>query len=185
MQILTSFARKPMIRENYVHACLHVARVARIDYRIAIRRGAYAGVDGSQELIYTNYPAKSAKLTLQFFTDRITTMQSKISRRAIVKGGLIAGAFIPALGLMPRGAVAADLPPLNPSDPTAKALGFVTDSSKVDAAANPTHKATQKCGNCAQYQGTASAASAGCNIFAGHSVPQAGWCKVWAQKPGA
>jgi len=27
-------------------------------------------------------------------------MQSKISRRAMVKGGLIAGAFIPAMGLI-------------------------------------------------------------------------------------
>jgi len=110
-------------------------------------------------------------------------MQNRFSRRGIVKGALIVGALVPGLGLMPNGAAAADLTPLDPSDPTAKALGFVTDSSKVDAAANPTHKATQKCGNCAQYQGNASAATAGCNIFAGHSVPQAGWCKVWAQKP--
>ena len=116
---------------------------------------------------------------------RIITMQRKISRRAIVKSGLIAGTFIPAIGLMANSAAAAGLPPLDPKDPTAQALNFVTDATKVDAAANPTFKPTQKCSNCAQYQGKAGDATAGCNIFAGKSVPAGGWCKVWAQKPGA
>jgi len=110
-------------------------------------------------------------------------MQNKISRRAIVKGGLIAGALIPAMGLMSGSAAAAGLPLLDPKDPTAQALGFVPDASKVDATANPTYKSTQKCGTCAQFQGKAGDASAGCNIFAGKSVPAGGWCKVWAQKP--
>lgn len=112
-------------------------------------------------------------------------MQHKISRRAIVKRGLLAGALVPAMGLIGNAAGAAGLAPLDPSDPTAKALGFVTDATKVDASANPTFKANQKCGTCAQFQGKAGDATAGCNIFAGHSVPQGGWCKVWAQKPGA
>lgn len=112
-------------------------------------------------------------------------MQHKISRRAIVKRGLIAGALVPAMGLIGNAAGAAALSPLDPSDPTAKALGFVTDATKVDASANPTYKPNQKCGTCAQFQGKAGDATAGCNIFAGHSVPQTGWCKVWAQKPGA
>jgi hypothetical protein len=112
-------------------------------------------------------------------------MQSRISRRSLVKGGLIAGAMVPVLGMASRIAQAAALPPVDVNDPTAKALGFVTDSSKVDAAANPTHTAAQKCATCAQYQGKPGDASGGCNIFVGHSVPQGGWCKVWAQKPGA
>jgi hypothetical protein len=111
-------------------------------------------------------------------------MQNKYSRRSIVKGGLVAGALMPAFGFFSGTAGAAALPALDPSDPTAKALGFVADSTTVDAAANPTHKPTQKCGTCAQYQGKATDATAGCNIFAGHSVPSGGWCKVWAQKPG-
>ena len=110
-------------------------------------------------------------------------MQSKFSRRAIVKGAMIAGALIPAMGLMSGTAAAAGLTALDPKDPTAQALGFVTDATKVDAAANSTYKSTQKCGNCAQFQGKAGDASAGCNIFSGKSVPQGGWCKVWAQKP--
>jgi hypothetical protein len=108
-----------------------------------------------------------------------------ISRRAIVTGGLIVGSLVPVLGLIGTTAAAAELPPLDPNDPTAKALGFVTDSTKVDAGANPTHKPNQKCGTCAQFQGKATDATGGCNIFAGHSVPAGGWCKVWAQKPGA
>jgi len=112
-------------------------------------------------------------------------MQNKFSRRAIVKGGLIAGALVPALGLIGNTASAAALPALDPTDPTAKALGFVTDATKVNAAANPTFKPTQKCSTCAQFQGKAGDATGGCNIFAGHSVPAGGWCKVWAQKPGA
>ena len=110
-------------------------------------------------------------------------MQRKISRRAIVKGGLIAGALIPGIGLMANSAAAAGLPVLDPKDPTAQALGYTTDASKVDATANPTYKSTQKCGTCAQFQGKAGDASGGCNIFAGKSVVAGGWCKVWAAKP--
>jgi High potential iron-sulfur protein len=109
-------------------------------------------------------------------------MHSKFSRRSIVKSGLIAGALLPAIGLLPQEAAAAALPPLDPSDPTAKALGFVTDASKVNAKTYPTYKPAQKCGTCAQYQGKATDATAACTIFAGKSVPQGGWCQVWAQK---
>jgi|SRR5450631_3870025 len=112
-------------------------------------------------------------------------MQSKISRRAVIKGGLIAGALVPAMGLIGNTAGAAALTPLDPNDPMAKAVKYAADGSKVNAAANPTFKPTQKCDNCAQYQGKAGDASAGCNVFAGHSVPAGGWCNVWAQKPGA
>jgi len=112
-------------------------------------------------------------------------MQHKISRRALVKGGLAAGALVPAFGFLANNVSAAGLPPLDPSDPTAKSLGFVTDTTKVVDSANPTHKTTQRCGTCAQFQGKPGDASGGCNIFAGHSVPATGWCKVWAQKPAA
>jgi High potential iron-sulfur protein len=109
-------------------------------------------------------------------------MQRKISRRSLIKGGLIAGAILPMAALVSRGAAAAALPALDPNDPTAKALGFVPDNSKVDTKAYPTFKPTQKCGTCAQFQGKAGDATAACTIFAGKSVPQTGWCQVWAQK---
>jgi hypothetical protein len=109
-------------------------------------------------------------------------MSGKISRRLIVKNGLIASAILPFVGLLSRLAVAAGLPALDPADPTAKALGFTSDASKVDTKASPTYKPNQKCGTCAQFQGKAGDASAACNIFPGKSVPVGGWCMVWAQK---
>jgi hypothetical protein len=105
-----------------------------------------------------------------------------MSRRALVKSGLIAGTLVPALGFLGSTAGAQAPTPLDPSDPVAKSLNFVTDASKVDAAANPTYKAGQKCGTCAQFLGKAGATTGGCNIFVGHLVPSTGWCKVWAQK---
>src|SRR5580692_200768 len=119
----------------------------------------------------------------QVSTTRIFSMQNKMTRRSMVKSGLIAGALVPAFGLIGGTAGAAALTPLDANDPTAKALGFVSDATKVDAAANPTYKPAQKCSTCAQYLGKAGDATAGCNIFAGHSVPAGGWCKVWAAKP--
>ena len=109
-------------------------------------------------------------------------MQRNISRRSIIKSGLIAGALLPTVGLISRNAAAAALPPLDPNDPTAKALGFVNDATKVDTKTQATFKPNQKCGTCAQFQGKPSDATGGCTIFAGKSVPTGGWCQVWAQK---
>jgi hypothetical protein len=112
-------------------------------------------------------------------------MQTTMSRRTLVKRGLIAAALVPAIGLIGNVATATALPPVDPDDPTAKGLGFVTDGRQVSISANPTFKATQKCSNCVQFQGKARDATGGCNIFAGHSVPAGGWCRLWAQRPGA
>ena len=109
-------------------------------------------------------------------------MQRKISRRSIVKSGFVAGALLPVVGLVPRNAAAAALPPLDPNDPTAKALGFINDATKVDSKTRPTFKTGQKCSTCAQFQGKAGDATAACTIFAGKSVPEGGWCQVWVQK---
>ena len=57
---------------------------------------------------------------------------------------------MPVLGLILRASAATPLPPLNPSDPLVKAPGFVNEAGRVDAAANPTYKADQRCANCAQ-----------------------------------
>jgi hypothetical protein len=109
-------------------------------------------------------------------------MQRKISRRSLVKSGLSAGALLPSFSLLSDNATAAALPPLDPNDPTAKALGFETDASKVDIKTHAMFKPGQKCGTCAQFQGKPGDATGACTIFAGHSVPQGGWCQVWAQK---
>lgn len=112
-------------------------------------------------------------------------MQFRLSRRTLLTGSLAVSAAASILGLWSGAAKAAAAPALDPNDPTAKALGFVDDAKSVDAAANPTFKPTQKCATCAQYQGKATDPVAPCAIFAGKNVPAAGWCKVWALKPGS
>jgi hypothetical protein len=108
-------------------------------------------------------------------------MQHKMTRRAIVKGSLLAVVLVPAIGLIGTAAEATALTPLDPNDPTAKALGFVTDATK--AASNSAYKPGSRCATCAQYQGKPSDASGPCAIFVGHTVPSGGWCSSWAAKP--
>jgi len=115
---------------------------------------------------------------------KLEHIPGKISRRAVVRAALVAGVLISTVDQL-AAAVGPDISPLDPKDPAAKALGFANDTTNVDAGANPTHISTQKCGTCVQFQGKPGDAAGGCNIFAGHSVPQGGWCKVWAPAPGA
>ena len=103
-------------------------------------------------------------------------MHHEISRRELVMGAVLASALLPAFAAEPT--------PLDPNDPVAKALAFVTDASQVDAKANPTFKPEQRCANCTNYLGKPTDGTAGCKIFAGHSVPAGGWCKSWVQRTG-
>lgn len=105
----------------------------------------------------------------------------KMPRRTVLKGALAGLAAIPVVGLATRADAAPAM--LDPNtDAQAKSLGYVVDTTKVDAKTNPTHKPDQKCANCQQYQGKATDASAPCTIFAGKLVAGAGWCKVWVKK---
>ena len=108
-------------------------------------------------------------------------MENKFPRRALLKGALAGLAAIPVVAMVSRAEAAAA--PLDPNDPQAKSLGYIVDTAKVDAKANPTHKPEQKCSGCVQYQGKAGDAVAPCTIFAGKLVEGNGWCKVWAKKP--
>jgi hypothetical protein len=98
-------------------------------------------------------------------------MDSVITRRALVMGGLIAGALVPVAGLFISGAAhAADLPALDPSDPAARGRDYVTKSAKSDA----------YCGNCSLYKKTGNSTGS-CALFAGKSVAFAGWCSGWVK----
>ena len=77
-------------------------------------------------------------------------MHTKFSRRSLLQHGLLAGALVPIAGL-PSFAHATALTALDVGDPTATALGFAADATKVAAASNPTYKAGQKCGTCSQF----------------------------------
>jgi hypothetical protein len=107
-------------------------------------------------------------------------MHHTIVRREFLKCALASAVVIPVLGAAE--ARATGLPPLDPTDPVAQSLGFVSDASKVAADANPTFKPGQHCGVCAQYQGKPSDAAAACGIYAGHSVPSRGWCRAFSQR---
>jgi hypothetical protein len=102
-------------------------------------------------------------------------MHRNITRRALVKGGLITGALVPVSGLFINTGAYGAAPALDPSEPTAKALGYVTHSAKPDA----------NCENCSQYQGKAGDAMGSCTIFPGKSVASAGWCMTWTKKTAA
>jgi hypothetical protein len=99
-------------------------------------------------------------------------MLRTITRRDLVKGSLVAGALFPVAGLLVNTAAYGDSPALDPSEPTAKALNYVTKSAKAEA----------YCGNCSQYQGKAGNAIGPCAIFPGKSVAAAGWCSAWVKK---
>jgi len=105
-----------------------------------------------------------------------------MSRRELIDRALRATVLTAPLALIGEHARAAGLKALDESDPTAKALGFVSDGSRLDPAANPPFKAGARCANCTQFQGKATEATAGCGIFAGRSVPAGGWCVAWTRR---
>ncbi len=74
------------------------------------------------------------------------------------------------------------LPMLDEADPTAKAMAYVADNSRVDRARHPGFTPEQKCSNCALYQGAAGSQAGGCPLFAGKWVAAAGWCTAWARR---
>jgi High potential iron-sulfur protein len=109
-------------------------------------------------------------LALKFIAKRTTNMARVITRRALVKGGLLAGALVPVAGLFICRAAYADLPALDPSDPAARGRDYVTKSAK----------SVEYCGNCSLYQKTSDSMGS-CTLFAGKSVAFAGWCSGWVK----
>ena len=73
---------------------------------------------------------------------------------------------------------------LDEKDPQAVALGYVADTTKVDAKKYPKHDNTQECGNCVLFQGKVADAAGNCPLFAGKQVATKGWCSAWAKKTG-
>lgn len=68
------------------------------------------------------------------------------------------------------------------TDPQAQALGYKTDSTKVDKSKYPKFAAGQNCGSCQLYQGKAGEATGPCPLFPNKLVAAAGWCSAWAKK---
>lgn len=110
-------------------------------------------------------------------------MSKPLPRRTLLKAALMGSAALPLMARFTEVEAAAQ-PLIDVNDAVAKSLGYITDSGKVDAKANPMHKPNQKCANCLQFQGKPADKQASCSLFPGKDVVGAGWCKVWVQKPG-
>lgn len=108
-------------------------------------------------------------------------MTEFVSRRAALKNVMLMLGAV-AVARPGQSVHAADLPHLDPTDPTAKALGYTADAKGVDAKAFPMFKAGSACSNCLQFQGKATDAWAPCSIFAGKLVNANGWCQVYVKK---
>lgn len=106
--------------------------------------------------------------------------ESMNRREALAALATAAGTLVAAAS-----ARAADtkLPRVAEADPTAVALAYFEDGSKVDAKKFPTYKPEQRCSNCLQLQGNAGDAWRPCNLFPGKLVAANGWCKVYVKKP--
>jgi len=71
---------------------------------------------------------------------------------------------------------------LEESDPTAMALGYKMDATKVDAKKYTTYAAGNTCSNCQLYSGKAGEAFGPCAAFGGKLVSAKGWCSAWVKK---
>ena len=109
-------------------------------------------------------------LNLERFAKQAMKMDRVITRRALMKRGLIAGALVPVAGVFISGAARADSPALDPNDPAARGRDYVTKSAKSNA----------YCGNCSLYKKTSDSMGS-CALFAGNSVAFAGWCSGWVK----
>ena len=101
------------------------------------------------------------------------------SRRNFLALAGVTGAAVLA-GVRP--ALAADMPHLAESDPTAKALGYTEDASKVDKTKFPAFKPGAHCSTCNFFQGKAADAYGPCQIFPGKAVAAKGWCASHSPK---
>ena len=115
-------------------------------------------------------------------------MSHDASRRRFLTLAVVATATAPlalrSLGAQaaapPPPAAAKPLPKVALTDPTAKALAYAEDATKVKHAA---FKAGSNCANCNFFKAAKGAATGPCTLFPKNSVVAKGWCSAWAKKP--
>ncbi len=71
---------------------------------------------------------------------------------------------------------------VSPEEPLASSLGYVTDTTQVNAQKYPGHAVSQACSNCALYSGQPGDAKGPCSIFANRLVNAQGWCSAYAKR---
>jgi hypothetical protein len=122
---------------------------------------------------------------------------SLVSRRSFLRRGLVCVSAVSAVatysGVVQLAQAEGDLKALSTEDPMAKALGYVTDSSKVDSAEltkkGQPDASKQNCSFCVLFKdGGRSVAGADgeygtCALFQNGLVNSKGWCQSWAANP--
>ncbi|MCG5078703.1 high-potential iron-sulfur protein [Paraburkholderia tagetis] len=76
----------------------------------------------------------------------------------------------------------ADAPVLSESDPTAKALGYKEDATKVDKSKFARYQAGQTCANCQLYGGKPGSTTGPCPTYGNKLVYAKGWCNAYVKK---
>ena len=111
--------------------------------------------------------------------------RNKLTRRVFLRNAAVA--FPVGVIVIEGTAQAQDLPHVELDDPTAKALYYVNDASKIDASqpGYTNYKEGEDCANCVQLQGEPGQDWRPCNLFPGKLVSATGWCSVWTKKPDA
>ncbi|SDL29436.1 Tat (twin-arginine translocation) pathway signal sequence [Modicisalibacter muralis] len=100
------------------------------------------------------------------------------SRRDFMRHSLFGLAALPlGAGMLSSRALAQELTPLDPENPQAKALNYVTDASQ--ASGHAAYEEGETCANCMFFQ----QANNGCQLFPQNSVAPEGWCQSWTAKP--
>lgn len=106
------------------------------------------------------------------------TRHDDLDRRRFLS--LCAGAAV--LTFAVRESDGAELPHVAPTDPAARALGYVEDSAAADAKKFPQHKPTQACANCKLFTKQDGSQYGPCQIFPGKAVHETGWCGAYQAK---
>jgi hypothetical protein len=88
----------------------------------------------------------------------------------------------PALALGLAGTRAGAQAKVTESDPTAMALGYREDASKVDTGKYKQYVKGSTCSNCNFYGGKATDATAPCSVLGNRLVVGKGWCSAWVKK---
>ena len=105
------------------------------------------------------------------------------ARRRFLKIAVTGAVAAPIVStLLPRFAHAQDLPHVSESDPTAMALGYKEDATKVDKAKYTTYKDGSLFENCKFWTGKAGDAYGPCGLFPGKATNAKGWCSGYNPK---
>ncbi len=110
-------------------------------------------------------------------------MTDTISRRVLLGRAVVAAATLAAVTVRTaQGAEPAGYTHLDPKDPSAAALGYVSDAKTVDATKYKSYKPGQQCASCLQLQGAPPDAWRPCILYPKKLVNVNGWCSGYVKK---